>query len=83
MKAVQSPGVLHLAMHGFFLSDQEFKRTNALSAVWSPAFTRPGPPEGGTPNDWENPLVRCGIALAGANHFSKLETRNSKRKTVC
>jgi CHAT domain-containing protein/tetratricopeptide (TPR) repeat protein len=72
LKAVQSPRVLHLATHGFFLSDQEFKRTNAPSWVWSPAFTRPGPPEGGTPNDWENPLVRCGIALAGANHATRI-----------
>ena len=56
LKAVVSPRVLHLATHGFFLSDQEFKRTNA--PVWSSAFTRPGPPEGGTPNEWENPLVR-------------------------
>jgi len=66
LKAVVSPRVLHLATHGFFLSDQEFKHTNSLA--WSSAFTRHGPPEGGTPNDWENPLVRCGLALAGANH---------------
>jgi CHAT domain-containing protein len=66
LKAVASPRVLHLTTHGFFLSDQEFKHTNSLA--WSSAFTRLGPPKGGTPNDWENPLVRCGIALAGANH---------------
>jgi CHAT domain-containing protein len=69
LKAVVSPRVLHLATHGFFLSDQEFKQTN--SPVWSSAFTRPGPPEGGTPN-WENPLVRCGVALAGANHARQI-----------
>ncbi len=67
--AVVSPRVLHLATHGFYLPDQEFKQTN--SAAWSSAFTRPGPPEGGTPN-WENPLVRCGIALAGANHARQI-----------
>jgi CHAT domain-containing protein len=66
LKAVASPRVLHLATHGFFLSDQEFKHTNSFA--WSSAFTRLGPPKGGTPNDWENPLIRCGIALAGANH---------------
>ncbi|MGO9199839.1 MAG: CHAT domain-containing protein [Limisphaerales bacterium] len=71
LKAVVSPRVLHLATHGFFLSDQEFRRTNGIYngfvadgglAGWR---TRPG-------EDWENPLVRCGIALAGANHASQL-----------
>lgn len=76
LKAVASPRVLHLATHGFFLSDQEFRRTNALPPAWGSAFTRPGPPEGGTLTDWENPLVRCGIALAGANHFSESEIAN-------
>ena len=65
LKAVKSPRVLHLATHGFFLSDQEFKQTN--SVAWNFAFTRVWPRGPGTPNDWENPLVRCGIALAGAN----------------
>ncbi len=70
LKAVVSPRVLHLATHGFFLSDQEFKHTNSL--VGSSAFTRPGLPEGRTPNDWENPMVRCGLALAGANHARQI-----------
>jgi CHAT domain-containing protein len=75
LKAAVSPRVLHLATHGFFLSDQEFRRTNSLP------FGEPGEwgPVGRLPyvqNDWENPLVRCGIALAGAN--SKSEIRSPK-----
>jgi CHAT domain-containing protein len=71
LKAVVSPRVLHLATHGFFLSDQDFKRTNALRDSWIG--------NNGTrwnaflPKDeWENPLVRCGIALAGANHTGQI-----------
>jgi CHAT domain-containing protein len=73
LKAVVSPRVLHLATHGFFLSDQEFNHTNSFA--WSSAFTRLGPSRNGgteTPNNWENPLVRCGIALAGANHAMQI-----------
>jgi CHAT domain-containing protein len=71
LKTVVSPRVLHLATHGFFLTDQELKRT-------SPGRT--DRPVGldmrqgvlTTQNGWENPLVRCGIALAGANHASRI-----------
>ncbi len=71
LKAVVSPRVLHLATHGFFLSDQEFKRTNSLRDSWAGNIgTRwnASLPD----NDWENPLVRCGIALAGANHARQI-----------
>jgi CHAT domain-containing protein len=69
LKAVKSPRVLHLATHGFFLSDQEFRQTNGLrdsflgnmGTRWNASLPA---------RDWENPLVRCGIALAGANHFT-------------
>jgi CHAT domain-containing protein len=68
LKAARSPRVLHLATHGFFLSDLEFKDTNSLSAgLWQQNF-----PARTKENDWENPLVRCGIALAGANHARQI-----------
>ena len=71
LKAVVSPRVLHLATHGFFLSDQEFKRTNALRDSWignsGTRWNASLPKE-----EWENPLVRCGIALAGANHAGQI-----------
>ena len=71
LKAVVSPRVLHLATHGFFLSDQDFKRTNALRDSWignSGTRWNASLPM----DDWENPLVRCGIALAGANHAGQI-----------
>jgi CHAT domain-containing protein/tetratricopeptide (TPR) repeat protein len=70
LKAVVSPRVLHLATHGFFLSDQEFKHTNGLTSdsfLFSGLARQRNPGE-----DWENPLMRCGIALAGANHASQI-----------
>jgi CHAT domain-containing protein/tetratricopeptide (TPR) repeat protein len=93
LKAVVSPRVLHLATHGFFLTDQEFKRTNAGPGLLAAsARSRRGneadratglrspPPHVGGYNDWENPMVRCGIALAGANHATNLMTRSSRRE---
>ena len=71
LKAVVSPSVLHLATHGFFLTDQEFKRTNSFLEPWRLAgeFT---PYPRAQEQDWENPLIRCGIALAGVNHASSI-----------
>ena len=66
LKSVQSPRFLHLATHGFFLSDQEFSHTNSGSAdLLAGLGTRLRVST--TKEEWENPLLRCGIALAGAN----------------
>ena len=71
LKAVVSPRVLHLATHGFFLSDQEFKHTNSGRADLPVGLdARQRVPT--SRNGWENPLVRCGIALAGANHARQI-----------
>jgi CHAT domain-containing protein len=70
LKAVQSPRVLHLATHGFFLSDQEFKRAPHPGPL--PIRLGEGVRRTGEGYDWENPLVRCGIALAGANHAQQI-----------
>jgi CHAT domain len=56
---------------GFFLSDQEFRRTNSLPFGWPGEWGQAGRLPY-VQNDWENPLVRCGIALAGANHAGRI-----------
>ena len=73
IKQVQSPSILHIATHGFFLEDIEL--------VAAPAFGNQSflnnrslwlePIEGAIPRPQitnpENPLLRSGLALAGIN----------------
>ena len=59
LKSTQSPRVLHLATHGFFFPDQEINQLQRLP------FARGN-------NNWENPLIRCGLAMAGANHAMQI-----------
>lgn len=67
LKAVDSPKVLHLATHGFYLTDQEAHRSlprgDSAVARSESGWDALAPAEG-----WENPMIRCGLALAGANH---------------
>ncbi len=71
LKAVVSPRVLHISTHGFFLSDQEFKLTNNLrDDLLSLGSSVPHRRLAG--ESWENPMVRCGLALAGANHAGQI-----------
>jgi CHAT domain-containing protein len=58
LKSVHSPLVLHLATHGFFLGDQG--GAGDVTARSSSA-------SGEAPEAEENPLLRSGLALAGAN----------------
>ena len=58
LKQLSRPSVLHVATHGFFLADQKRAEGGARAA-------NPSPPRRG-----ENPLLRSGIALAGANALS-------------
>ena len=66
LKQLGSPAVLHIATHGFFLPDQASASVPATRGIGlgkdadTPAITAVAPPA-------ENPLLRSGIALAGAN----------------
>jgi CHAT domain-containing protein len=66
IRAIRAPLVLHLATHGFFLSDLPSTAGGGLaqSPPVAPgsrtAHLQPAP-------GWENPLLRSGMALAGAN----------------
>jgi CHAT domain-containing protein/Tfp pilus assembly protein PilF len=61
VKEAKGPRVLVLSTHGFFLPHQEVKPTEGRS----------GDDKGQLPPGWENPLVRCGLLLAGCNHAAK------------
>ena len=62
LKACRSPGILHLATHGFFLADQE-RDAGGEARIW-PVGVGMGRVAG---PELENPLLRAGLALAGAN----------------
>jgi CHAT domain-containing protein/Tfp pilus assembly protein PilF len=62
LKRAVSPRILHIATHGFFLPDQEQESAAAAgSRGLALSGARPGPVF------VENPLLRSGLALAGAN----------------
>ena len=71
LKARRSPYILHIASHGFFLPDHAWDEESlgrGFSAVpLEPAgiLTRPSSPR------LENPLLRSGLALAGANTWCR------------
>jgi CHAT domain-containing protein len=58
VKAARHPRVLVLCTHGFFLPDQEMPRDDRSKAK-------------GT-RKWENPLLRCGLLLAGCNNAARM-----------
>jgi len=57
IKQVSSPNVLHVATHGFFLEDVVKPQAGARQAA------------GASSPSVENPLLRSGLALAGANQL--------------
>jgi CHAT domain-containing protein/Tfp pilus assembly protein PilF len=70
-KALRHPKVVVLSTHGYFLEDQDQALVPALAGLESrglkmTALDRPRP-KGEKVQVLENPLLRCGLALAGAN----------------
>ena len=61
----ESPRILHIATHGFFLSDQDLPTLKDDRGIVSP-IQNPAP--AGKHLKIKNPLIRSGLALAGANH---------------
>lgn len=58
LKGVRRPRVLHIATHGFFLSDQP-KQLPANSRLLRGTFDTLN--ESSLPTEWENPLLRSGL----------------------
>lgn len=83
VRAVSSPRVLHLATHGFFLKDEELAPPEKASSESVLRDARERDNGGITtvatapPKDKAtivNPMVRSGLALAGANHAKEITT---------
>ena len=67
VKAFHGPPVVVLSTHGFFLDNQELQDADrtGVAGAQRPVLTR----DGQLP---ENPLLRCGLLLAGCNHAGRV-----------
>ncbi len=78
VKKVHGPRILHLATHGFFLPDEapppasNDNRAGAAAPMAGPANLA-GLPQQAAPDAGENPLLRSGLAFAGANKLASGE----------
>ena len=67
VRKLRSPGILHLATHGFFLDSKLPHELGQVRGLELPEL-KVTPDDRG---DWtETPLLRSGIVLSGASHFS-------------
>jgi CHAT domain-containing protein len=64
LKSLHAPKILHLATHGFFLADEAPPPQADQMQAQSPS------PNSAASQTYENPLLRSGLALAGANKLS-------------
>ena len=82
IKSLQSPSILHIATHGFFLEDQNY--TDAMDTANNRGIKKvtntstesddkkeSSDTERGADSQLENPLLRSGLVFAGANNLGK------------
>lgn len=71
LKSCRSPCILHLATHGFFLEDQKQDRNQESRGLGAAGSQDEGGSARLSARGLENPLLRSGLALAGANTWLK------------
>ena len=68
LKQVNSPSILHVATHGFFLEDVPLVAPPSRGGIEVvPINNSPSETKTPTPGSLENPLLRSGLVLAGFN----------------
>jgi len=73
VKTARSPRILHLATHGFFLNDEEVAWGDETRGMELLERDLAVPPKTrGSTKKYENPLVRSGLAFAGANYAAQI-----------
>jgi CHAT domain-containing protein len=70
-KSLDRPTVVVLSTHGFFLADQQVEGDNNAAV---PASGTTGAVRTADGRPLENPLLRCGLLLAGCNQRQQAET---------